>query len=75
MIKLVNSIITVKKYSSVFPLIPPKIRLIEPILRREIVMLQLNNLKRFTIYKWKYSNILNFFLNKFSENIGNLIIY
>lgn len=56
---------------SAFPLIPPKIRLVEPLLRRD-VMLQINNLEDLTIDKWNPTVSLEFLLNKFSEKIGSL---
>ena len=65
---------TVELDPSAFPLIPPKIRLVEPILRRD-VMLQLNNLEDLTIDKWNPTVSLEFLLNKFSEKIGELKEY
>lgn len=64
----------VKLDPSAFPLIPPKIRLVEPILRRD-VMLQLNNLEDLTIDKWNPTVSLEFLLNKYSDNIGTLKEY
>ena len=65
---------TVKLDPSAFPLIPPKIRLVEPILRRD-VMLQINNLEDLTIDKWNPTVSLEFLLTKFSEKIGQLNQY
>ena len=54
-----------------FPVLPPKIKIIEPCLERN-VMLQINNLNDLTIDKWNPIVSLEYLLNKFAEKVVNL---
>lgn len=57
---------------SVFPLLPPKVSIVEPNVERS-VMLQLNNLSDLTIDRWNPMISLEYIMNKFDEKVNNIV--